>query len=336
MKIGDFDLARDVLLVAEIGNNHEGNFDIAKELVNEAARCGVDAVKFQTFGVEHYVSQSDAARFERLKSFELSFSQFEQLSQLAHSLGLLFISTPFDLASAAFLESVVDCYKIASGDNTFYPLIARVAQSGKPIIISTGLSDSQQVARTVGFVKQQRANANITGQLAILHCVSSYPVPPDQANLRSIQFLAESFDCTIGYSDHTIGIEASLLAVALGARIIEKHFTLNKSFSDFCDHQLSADPPEMKELVQRIRLASSMLGERQKIVQLCEEAAVNTLRRSIVAGRDMPQGHHIVWSDLTWVRPAGGLAPGEEHTLIDKMLKRDVSFGEQLSPSDVE
>lgn len=336
MKIDKFDLDKEILVVAEIGNNHEGKFDVAKELVHKAAECDVDAVKFQTFKTEHYVSKSDVMRFNQLKSFELSFSQFEQLSQLASSLGLLFISTPFDLASAEFLENLVDCYKIASGDNSFYPLMGQIARTGKPVIISTGVSDFQQVERAVAFMKQQWADSNIRGQLAILHCVSSYPVPPDQVNLRTLQLFAENFDCTVGYSDHTIGIEAALLAVAFGARIIEKHFTLDKSYSDFRDHRLSADPLEMKELVQGIRLSSSMLGKYEKVVQPCEKAAINAMRRSIVAGKDLPQGHRIAWSDLTWIRSVGGLAPGEEHVVVGKVLRRSVRFGEQLFASDVE
>ena len=336
MIIDTFDTDKQVFIVAEVGNNHEGDFDVAKRLVHKAAECNVDAVKFQTFRTEHFVSRSNAARFKQLKSFELEFSQFEQLSRLAHALGLLFISTPLDLTSASFLKDIVDCYKVASGDNNFFPLIRQIALTGKPMIISTGLSDYGQVAQVVEFVKQQWTENDITGQLAILHCVSSYPAPPDQANLRSTQFLAEKLDCVVGYSDHTIGIEASLLAIALGARIIEKHFTLDKAYSDFRDHQLSADPPEMKELVRQIRQAELMLGERHKIVQPCEEAIVGALRRSIVAGKDMAQGHCITESDLTWLRSAGGLAPGEEHRLVGKVLKRSVCFGEQLLASDVE
>ena len=148
--------------------------------------------------------------------------------------------------------------------------------------------------------------------------------------------MIENFEDTIGYSDHTLGIEAAILATALGAKIIEKHFTLDKNFSDFRDHQLSADPPEMRDLVKQIRLTSSMLGENRKQVENCEEEVVTAIRRSIVAGRDMPVGHHVDMSDLTWLRPSGGLIPGKEKVLIGKRLKRDVSFGEQLSVTDVE
>jgi sialic acid synthase SpsE len=336
MNILDFDTSEQVLIVAEIGNNHEGDFDVAAKLVNEAAACGVDAVKFQLIRAEHLVDKSDMARFNQLKSFELGFEQFEQLSKLAHSLGLLFFCTPFDLTNVGFLEAIVDGYKIASGDNTFYPLIERVALTGKPLIISTGLSDFQQVRQSVVFVEQQWAAEGIQGELAVLHCVSSYPTLSEQANLRSIQFLAENLDCAVGYSDHTLGIDAAVLAVALGALIVEKHFTLDKHFSDFRDHQLSADPSEMRELVTRIRMASAMLGSFSKMVQPAEELAVRALRRSIVAGRDLLKGHRIMWSDLTWVRPAGGLAPGEEQKLLGKALRLDVRFGEQLYMKDVE
>lgn len=336
MKIGEVDLDKKVLIIAEIGNNHEGDQELALELVAAAAEAGADAVKFQTFKTEHYVSNADPDRFNRLKQFELSPDQFKLLSQEAHRLGLLFISTPLDLFSAKFLEEIVDCYKIASGDNNFYPLLNLVAQTGKPLIVSTGASDFNQVARTVAFIEQQWSEYNIDGNLALLHCVSSYPVPPEQTSLLSIPFFMEHFDLPVGYSDHTIGLDAAILAVALGARIIEKHFTLDKGFSDFHDHQLSADPAEMQDLIRKIRLVPRMLGQPGKIVQPCEEALVKMIRRSIAAGRDLPRGHRLDLSDLTWVRPAGGLPPGDEPILLGKVLKHDVCLGERILPSDVE
>jgi len=255
---------------------------------------------------------------------------------LARSLGLLFISTPLDLSSAEFLEGIVDAYKIASGDNNFYPLIARVVRTGKPVIISSGASDFGQVVRTVTYVKEQWVEHHIKGQLAILHCVSSYPVPNHEANLFAVRFLSQLPGVTVGYSDHTIGLDASLAAVALGARIIEKHFTLDKHFSDFRDHQLSADPREMHELVRRVRAVTLMLGSGEKVVQSCEEAGASAIRRSIAASTDLPQGHRLMWSDLMWIRPAGGLAPGEEDLLVGRTLKRNIQFGEQLLGSDFE
>ncbi|GIX47106.1 MAG: hypothetical protein KatS3mg131_1317 [Candidatus Tectimicrobiota bacterium] len=337
MRIGRHCLGERVLLVAEIGNNHEGDFTLARRLVEAAAACGVDAVKFQTFRTEHFVSRTDAARFERLKAFELSPDDFARLAELAHALGLLFISTPLDLGSAEVLEPLVDAYKIASGDITFYPLIARVVRSGKPVILSTGASDWPQVARTVGFVRRLWRRYRLAPQLAVLHCVSSYPVPPAQANLRAIATLAARLrpPLVVGYSDHTLGLDAALLAVALGARLIEKHFTLDKQFSDFRDHHLAADPPEMRELVKRLRQAEALLGTGEKTVQPAEAAMVGAIRRSIVAAADLPPGHRLTWADLSWTRPAGGLPPGEERRLLGKVLRRPVRQGEPLRETDV-
>jgi N,N'-diacetyllegionaminate synthase len=335
MIIDGIDTDKRVFIVAEIGNNHEGDVETAREMVRSAAACGVDAVKFQTFRSEHYVSQSDADRFERLKRFELTYEQFEELAHLTKSLGLRFLSTPFDLLSAAFLDGIVDAFKVASGDNNFYPLIERIAATGKPIIISLGLAGPEQVRDTYEFVHAEWRRRSIAGQLALLHCVSSYPVPPDQANLQAIPYLSDNFACTTGYSDHTIGNEAAVLSVALGARIIEKHFTLDKHYSDFRDHQLSAEPDDMRDLVNRVREAEAMLGTRDKLVQPVEQTAAGALRRSIVAGGDLPENHVLALADLTWTRPSGGLAPGSEHLLVGKRLKRAVHFGDPLSEADV-
>ncbi len=338
MKIGNFDTDDRILLVAEIGNNHEGDFAVAKKMVRVAAGCRVGAVKFQVMRAEHFVSRSDRDRFARVKSFELMDDQFGELADLARGLGLLFLATPFDLGSAAVLESMVDAYKIASGDNNFYPLIEQVARTGKPMIISTGISDGKQIKRAVDLVQCQWNKMGMADrQLGLLHCVSSYPVKPAQANLRSIPYLVKNFPgVTVGYSDHTQGITAALAAVALGARMVEKHFTLDKHYSDFRDHQLSADPAEMKELAGRIREEEKMLGVYGKSVQPSEWEMVGVARRSIVAARDMLRGQVITAGDLIWIRPAGGLAPGEEDKLVGKRLKRAVVFGEQLLASDVE
>lgn len=333
MKIGSFDTDQKVLIVAEIGNNHEGNFEIAKRLVCAAAETGVNAVKFQTFRTEHFVSRSDSARFDRLKSFELSYGEFAALSELARSLGLLFLSTPFDFESADFLEGIVDGLKVASGDNNFYPLLERVSRSRKPLMVSTGLSDERQVDRTLQCIQQNRKSLH---DVAFLHCVAAYPVPDEQASLRSIPFLESRCRVTIGYSDHTIGIDAAVIAVALGARIIEKHFTLDKNFSSFRDHQISADRAELKMLVEKVAKASSLLGSLGKQIQPAEAPTLTAARRSIVAGRDLSAGHRLQYSDLSWIRPGGDLAPGEEGRLVGKRLRRAVVFGERLGVSDVD
>jgi N,N'-diacetyllegionaminate synthase len=325
-----------VMIVAEVGNNHEGNFEVAEQMVYKAAECGVDAVKFQTFKTEHYVAQSDTDRFKRLKQFEMGVDRMTLLSELAHSLGLMFISTPFDLHSADELEDIVDAYKISSSDNTFYPLLSVVASKDKPILLSTGLSDMDTVNKAVACVESARRVGKFHNNLALLHCVSSYPTPPEEANLKSIGVLAKSYEYPIGYSDHTTGIDACVLATALGAVIVEKHFTLDKHYSDFRDHQLSADPEEMQMMVKSIRDAERMLGKNEKHVMQCEKQACDSMRRSIVAATQMKQGHRIRMEDITWVRPAGGVPPGNEELLIGKTLKRDINYNEKIVESDVE
>lgn len=333
MMIGDFDTAARVLVVAEVGNNHEGSFELAAKLVEEAAACGADAVKFQTFRTEHYVSRSDATRFAWLKSFELSIAQFTELSHLSKRRGLMFISTPFDLMSAAALEPIVDAYKIASGDNTFYPLLDQVSRTNRPLVVSTGLSDEENVRRLVAFVRERRP----PGQgLALLHCVSTYPVSLEEANLQAIRTLERISNCVVGYSDHTLGIEACLVAAGVGARIIEKHFTLDKASSDFRDHQLSADPADLRRLVDGVRRVSSLLGSGQKIIQASETYGLSAFRRSIAAGGDLPKGHRISFEDLTWLRPGGGAPCGTEDQFLGRVLRRSVTFGELLRSEDLE
>ncbi|MBN2734998.1 MAG: N-acetylneuraminate synthase family protein [Methanomicrobiaceae archaeon] len=335
MIIGNKNTDEKPLIIAEIGNNHEGDFDTAVKLIHEAAAAGVDGVKFQTFKTEHYVSRTDKARFERLKSFELTQNQFKELSELAHSLNLLFISTPFDIESARFLEPLIDAYKISSGDINFYPLIDVIKKTKKPIILSTGACDIDLVKRTVDYVNNDPYPRD-SDKLAILHCISCYPVPPEQVNLQSILFLSEEFDCTVGYSDHTTGNDASLAAIGFGAKIIEKHFTLCHTFSSFRDHQLSSDPKEMAELVQKANYISVISGKRKKEIQPCEMDIIKAFRRSIVAAREITKGETISISDITWTRPAGGIPPGEENRILGKKILNGKQTGEMILEDDIE
>lgn len=329
MIINQFNTQEKTLIIAEIGNNHEGNFSVAQDMVRRAADCGVDAVKFQTVKAKEFVNPTQTDRLKQMNRFELSQEQFAQLAVLAKDLGLLFISTPLDLPSADFLMDHVDAFKIASGDISFFPLHERVAASEKPIIISTGASTIEEINRTVEFIEEKH-----NGDLGILHCVCSYPVPNEEVNLSSIPFLQDQFpNQTIGFSDHTLGIEASVAAVSLGAKIIEKHFTLDKNYSEFRDHQLSADPSEMKELVNRIRTVETMLGKKEKKVQPCELQMINAVRRSVTVRHDLPEGHAIAADDLVWMRPGSGMEPGQESNWIGKPLSRSVKSGDLLEPS---
>ena len=332
MNIGNFDTDRKILFIAEIGNNHEGDFELARRMISLAAQAGADAVKFQTFRTELFVGKSDPVRFHRLKSFELTDEQFAALSRTAKDEGLLFLSTPLDMESAVFLKEIVDAYKIASGDNNFFPLLEYVAQTGLPVIMSTGIADLTEIKTSVDAIQTVWQAKHIRQDLALLHCITGYPVPSSQANVSALRQLQKSFDCTVGYSDHTLGITASLLAVALGARIIEKHFTVDKNKSDFRDHQLSADPDELRALVSKSEEILTLLGTGEKKPQTVEMDIKDAVRRSIVAGRDLSAGTVIGMNDLLWIRPGSGLAPGRESLLLGKKLAVPVEAGHPILP----
>lgn len=337
MKIGSVDTANKVLIIAEIGNNHEGSIDVALELIKRAADAGVRAVKFQTFRTEHYVSANQAERFARLKRFELSRNAFLRLAEEARRHHLLFISTPFDIESAEFLDGIVDGLKIASGDNTFYPLIEKVAESGKPLIISTGLATMANVRYAAGVIERAWDRAGVrTRELGILHCVSAYPVPPEEANLAAIRTLQENFPVTVGYSDHTLGIEAAMLAVAAGARIVEKHFTLDRNYSDFRDHQLSADPQMLAELVKSVERAEAFLGHGRKEPGSAELEGMEATRRSIASAVALPAGTILGPAHITWIRPGNGIPPGEERRVLGRRLRNALPAGTVINEADLD
>lgn len=334
MKIANKDSDKSVIVIAEIGNNHEGNFDTAMKMVEAAAASGVDIVKFQTFQAALFVNPRDEARMQRMKGFELSYAQFEELAKLARSLGLIFLSTPLDIESADFLGGIADGLKIASGDNTFYPLIKKVLNFGLPTIISTGVAGVDELDQATNFVLKHSKLPKETG-LALLHCVTSYPTPADQANLRTISFLKNRYGWPTGYSDHTLGIDACVAAVAMGARIVEKHFTLDKNYSSFRDHQLSAEPAEMKLMIEKIRLIESMLGVEEKNSLPCEAPLVTAVRRSVFSRVDIPQGTRIQADHLICQRPGGGIPPEGLESLIGKIATRTLPRGEMLSGADI-
>ena len=223
MKIGKINTdKKKVFIIAEIGNNHEGNFELAKKMINAAAATGVDAVKFQTFIPEKYISNVDQLRITKLRKFKLSYDQFNKLSLLAKKGINIFFSTPFDIESAKFLNTVQPIFKISSGDNNFYSLIETVLRFKKPLIISTGASNISDIEK---LYKKISKNFKLKNNLSFLHCVSSYPVPNNETNLASISYLKKKFPkAVIGYSDHTLGIDAAAFSVIAGARIVEKHF----------------------------------------------------------------------------------------------------------------
>ena len=333
MKIGSVDLEKDVLLIAEVGNNHEGDFTLAEELIGRAADAGAGAVKFQTIVPTELVSALETKRVAQLEKFRFTYEQFEKLKATADREGIQFLSTPFDLCSVAFLTPLVPAFKIASGDNDFYPLVDVAAKTGKPLIVSSGLLELHEIAALRNRIDRARDGA--ATDLAVLHCVVDYPTPKAEANLGAISALIALGGVVPGYSDHTLGVAAATLSVAAGARVVEKHFTLAHDYSEFRDHQLSANPAQLKQLAAQIQEANILVGDGMKLAGRGEEQNRNAVRRSIAAKADLPAGKTISFEDLSWVRPGDGLRPGEEQQLLGKMLKNSVKKGEKILPEYV-
>jgi len=317
-------------IIAEIGNNHEGSFNVACKLIKEAKKAGVDAVKFQTFKTEDFINPYDKKRFRKLKKFELSYEEFEKLSVIAKNNKLKFISTPLDINSAIFLNNIVDCFKIASGDNNYYDLIKTVLNFDKTTFISTGLLDFIKVKSLVKFIKKIGFNFS---KLSLFHCVSDYPVSYEDANLLSIKFLKAKLPLTIGYSDHTIGREASIVAVSLGAKIIEKHFTLSNNFSKFRDHQISLNPRDMKQLVSSIRKTELMLGVEEKRIQNSEFKNLDLIRRSIYSANNFNKNTIIKKNMIKILRPANIYKPNDLKKILNKKIKKKIGIYKVFLPN---
>jgi N,N'-diacetyllegionaminate synthase len=331
MKIGNFDTDKKVLIVAEIGNNHEGDFEVAKNMISAAAEAGADAVKFQTIIPNRLVSTTQKERIKQLSKFSFTRDEFIKLKSKADKENVMFLSTPFDLEVVDWLAPLIPAFKVASGDNDFWPLLEKIAFTGKPMIISLGLDRVAEAKELKDFIETIWKNHHIAQPgLAFLHCMVSYPTPYNEANLWDIQKIRFE-NITPGYSDHTIGIKAAELAVACGARIIEKHFTLDKSFSSFRDHQLSADPKELAELVQAINKTESFLGRNKTFGKSCEHDNKEAIGRSIAANRNISPGEKVTFTDLCWLRPRRGLIPGDEKKLVGKILKSPIKEGDFFS-----
>ena len=319
-----------IFIIAEIGNNHEGSFNVACKLIEKAKKAGVDAVKFQTFDTKNYVNQTDVERFKRLKKFELTKEEFYKLSLLAKNNNLKFISTPFDINSAIFLNNIVDCFKISSGDNNYYQLIEQVLKFKKNTIISTGLLNFKEIINLYKFIKLLKFN---NSKIAFLHCVSSYPTKDKEANLLSISFLKKEFPFTIGYSDHTLGINAAIAATVIGAKIIEKHFTLDNNYSKFRDHQISLNPLDMKQLVSSIRKTELMLGLEEKRIQNSEFKNLDLIRRSIYSANNFNKNSIIKKNMIKILRPANIYEPNDLKKILNKKIKKKIGIYKAFLPN---
>ncbi len=314
------------LIIAEIGNNHEGSFLNAKKMILLAAKAKVDAVKFQTFIPELYSHKDNKKRIKILNKFRLSDEEFIKLKRIAKKNKLLFISTPFDLNSADFLMKHCDIIKISSGDNNFFPLIEKCISSKKKIIISLGLLNFNNKNLLIKKIKKKYGAKYIERNLAFLHCVTSYPVKYSNANLLSISKLKEkNKNITIGYSDHTIGIEASLAATVLGAKIVEKHFTLSKNFSKFRDHKLSSDFDELKALSQGIRRVEEMTRGFKKDLSIEEFGMIKFNRRQPFASTKINRGEILSLENVNFLRPSKYSKLSNPNLFLKKKTKKNLN-----------
>ena len=330
MRLQNRNLDEELLIVAEIGVNHEGDPEKAFILVGLAADAGADAVKFQTYNPERFISSTDPERLERVRRFSLDEAAHRRLAERAGELGITFLSTPVTEDVVPFLDSLCPAFKIASGDIDFEPVIRAAAATGKPLMLSTGLATIEEIDRAVQWVRDETGLADLRDRLVLMHCVSAYPTPMEQANVRSVPFLSERYGLHVGYSNHTIGDEACLAAVALGACAVEVHFTDCKEGRTFRDHTLSLDPDDLAVFVGKARRLRSSLGSYGKTVQECEAGGRAALRKGVVAACDIRAGTVIAPKHLMFARPATEFWSGEVGSLLGKVLRKSLKSGEPI------
>tara|TARA_A100000164_G_scaffold341883_1_gene338996 strand:- start:90 stop:1094 length:1005 start_codon:yes stop_codon:yes gene_type:complete len=322
-------------IIAEIGNNHEGDINLAKKLIKLASECGCDAVKFQSIKPELLIGNKNIKRLEQLKKFEFKKEHYFELKVVAEEENIDFLSTPFDLNSVDYLDDLVSAYKISSGDINYFQLLERVAKKFKPIILSTGMSTIPEIKSSLNFIKKEwDKQFKKQTQIYILHCVSSYPTPSEYANLNALKDL-KKLEHPIGYSDHTIGIEASIIAVAMGAKIIEKHFTISNTHSEFRDHQLSLNPKDMKKLVTEIRNTERYIGNESKYPMVIEKESIKLMRRSIFTKSAIKKGEILTEDKLICLRPGAGISPSKIYDLIGKKIKNDLEANQMIQLEDI-
>lgn len=316
-------------VVAEAGLNHNGDVKIAKKMIDEAINAGVDAIKFQTFKTEEFLSKS-SEYFELFKDVELSFNDFAELNEYTKEKNGIFFSAPFDLMSAEFLEKLdIPCFKIASSDLTNIPLIKKIARTKKPMIISTGLSALKEIENTINYCKNENNHKTI-----LLHSISNYPTNPSEVNLRAMTTLNKKFDCPVGYSDNGESSLVDLAAVSMGANLIEKHFTLDKKMSG-PDHSFSIEPNNLKELILNIRLIEKMKGDGVKAPQHSEIPAIKAIRKSLTARTDISKGTKLSLENISIKRPQEGIEPEYLEKILGKVATRDISVDTPIKNEDL-
>ncbi len=322
------------LLIAEIGGNHEGNFEYAQELTQLACESGVDAVKFQIYTGDTLVSKiEDPEKNKHFKKFELKPDQYIELAKQCKSNNVLFCASVWDPGAFEWIDSYIPFYKIGSGDLTAYPILDIITSYCKPIMLSTGLSTMDEVEESVRYI--QIKNKKYTGSnfFALLQCTSMYPIPPVDANLNVMIEYKKRFNLTVGYSDHTIGSTAVETAIAMGAEIIEFHFTDERAGKTFRDHQISFTKEEVIQLIERIKIVNSLKGngEKKPLKSEIESGHIACFRRGIYLSRDLKKGEIIEKGDIVALRPNHGISSKDFDKVIGRVVKKNLNKYQRLS-----
>ncbi len=318
--------------IAEIGGNHEGSYDYALKLCDLAIESGADAIKFQLYRGDQLVSSvSSSARNAHFKTFELSRDQHIALAERVRAAGRCYMASVWDTEMLAWINPYVEIHKVGSGDLTCYPMLKALAATGKPIILSTGLANIDEIRSALDFIESQDASYRTDKKIALLQCTSTYPTPPDAANLRVIATLRDSFELEVGYSDHTAGTDAIALAYALGARILEKHFTDTREGKIFRDHEISLTKDEVQNLLASLRHYESLLGSAEKTLTRAEADAEHEIsfRRGLHAGRRIEAGEVLTEENVVALRPRKGLCASQFYQVLGQ---RAVHRIERLAP----
>lgn len=337
-----------VIIIAEAGVNHNGDIGIAKKLIDAAVDAGVDYVKFQTFKADSLVSKSakkaeyqninlndgNDSQYAMLKNLELSHENHLELMSYCSERNIKFFSTAFDVEGVNYLNDLgLSFFKIPSGEITNYPYLRAIALCRKPVIMSTGMCSEAEIKNALDVLLKFGLKKEI---ISILHCNTEYPTPMKDVNLKAMLSIKETFEVQIGYSDHTLGIEVPIAAVAIGARIIEKHFTLDRTLPG-PDHIASLEPQELKEMVKAIRnIELAISGDGKKIASESETKNISIARKSIFINKKLPKGHIITEDDIISLRPGDGISPMDWESVIGKTLLKNKEEFDKLLLSDIQ
>lgn len=327
-----------VLVIAEAGVNHNGSLDLAMQMVDAAKRAGADIIKFQTAKPEALISKyaekaayqkentgEDESQLDMVRKIMLRYEDFIPLKRYCEQQEIKFLSTPFDLDSIDFLKDLgCDIWKIPSGEITNLPYLEKIARTHKPVIMSTGMATMDEIQDAMKVLKDAGA-----GEVTLLHCTTQYPTPFDDVNLKAMISLRNQFGCEVGYSDHTKGITIPIAATAMGATVIEKHFTLDRTMEG-PDHKASLEPDELGEMVTAIRQVEKALGDGQKKPALSEIENKAVARKSIIAARNIKKGELYTEENLTTKRPGNGISPMRWYEFIGKIANRDYAEDELI------